>query len=479
MRTGLWIILSILLLPLVLAQAPSQSFKINIEPTEQSILLNQTATFSLTVQNDLTQTEQFKLYSPDVEWDVQFVPASDRILSVAPGLSKTVIVNVRPLYVNPGLFGVTINIKSTRSDELRKAVLFVSVSSQEQVEAYLPSIYSEVKAPATIDPREPGMITLHLENRNRKTLPNIDVKMRSNLLQHDEILSLTPLEKKDVTFPFEIPPTTEPQEDTIQATLIYKEDGKTYHFDARPLTFTIQNYGGIEEKKEIKKSFFKYTDTVIFNNNGNARKSYVYNVPTSFLKNIFTSTDPIGGVYEKKGDQPIIKFVLLLEPGEQKTVIVIKNYRPLVWTFLIILVLILLYQYYKSPVVLTKTSKVITTQEGGASEIKVVVTVRNRGPKPMQDVLIMDKIPNIAQIIREFDVGTLQPTHILKNEQKGTLIKWTLDRLEKFEERLISYRIKTRLAVLGTMQLPPAVAKYRTVQGKEKIVTSKVKFEEN
>ena len=473
MKSGLYLLLLFCFFPFVLAEEPS--FTVLVEPTERSILFNQSAEFDLIIQNNLAQIQQFTIYSPDVAWDIQFIPVSDRFITIPGGLSKSVRVKLRPLYVSPGVFGVSLNIKA--GEEIQKALLFVSVSQHQQAEAYLPALYSEFRIPSEIDPREENNFTLLIENRNRKTLGNIELSIQSNVFQREEQVSLGPLEKKEFTFSLDLDPATPPQEDTLQATFVYKEDGKTYHFDARPKTYTIQGYGGIEEEKESTSSFFKYKDTVTFTNTGNARKNHVYTVPTSFLKNLFTTTEPLGGVYEKKGEKSVITFTLLLDAGEKETVIITRNYRPLIWILLALLILVFLYHAYKSPVVLSKTSRVVATQEGGASELKVVITVKNRGPKTMQDILVMDKIPNLAHIVREFEPGTLAPSQILKNESKGTLLKWNIDRLEKFEERLISYHIKTQLAVLGNIQLPPAVAKYRTLQGKEKIVTSTVKGE--
>jgi hypothetical protein len=83
-------------------------------------------------------------------------------------------------------------------------------------------------------------------------------------------------------------------------------------------------------------------------------------------------------------------------------------------------------------------------------------------------VNIIDKVPHIAEVLKDFEMGTLHPTKVLKHAKKGTLIKWEVKELDKFEERVLAYKIKSRLSVLGEFKLPVAVAKFSTLSGKER-----------
>ena len=48
------------------------------------------------------------------------------------------------------------------------------------------------------------------------------------------------------------------------------------------------------------------------------------------------------------------------------------------------------------------------------------------------------------------------------------MIKWEVKELEGFEERVLAYKIKSRLCVLGDFRLPVAVVRYKAVSGKER-----------
>ena len=44
--------------------------------------------------------------------------------------------------------------------------------------------------------------------------------------------------------------------------------------------------------------------------------------------------------------------------------------------------------------------------------------------------------------------------------------------IEPFEESIISYRLKSKIAIVGGFSLPPAKIKFQTYQGKERVVRS-------
>ena len=153
----------------------------------------------------------------------------------------------------------------------------------------------------------------------------------------------------------------------------------------------------------------------------------------------------------------------------------VNNYRPLFVFLIALLVIILVHRMIQSPLVLKKRAEILASSEGGISEIKIIIEVKNRSPKKLKNIEIMDRITNIADIINKFDIGTLQPTKILRHDTKGTLVKWNLDELDRFEERLITYKIKTKLSIIGGMKLPAAIAKFVGITGKLRHTHSNVK----
>ena len=89
-----------------------------------------------------------------------------------------------------------------------------------------------------------------------------------------------------------------------------------------------------------------------------------------------------------------------------------------------------------------------------------------------ENINITDWIPSIATHKKESHVGTLAPKKILKHLKRGTIIKWEIDALEPFEERIISYKLKSKIAIVGGLTLPHSKIKFETDKGQERTVTS-------
>ena len=136
-----------------------------------------------------------------------------------------------------------------------------------------------------------------------------------------------------------------------------------------------------------------------------------------------------------------------------------------------LLLSIIFYFSYRSSIVIRKIASNIEKLEGGISELKIVINIKNRGNKPLRDITIIDKIPNIADVEKELYIGTLQPVKILKHENKGSIVKWIIDDLGAGEERVISYRIKSRLSILGDFNLPSTSVRFK-FRGKDKLSKS-------
>ncbi|MBI2658989.1 hypothetical protein HYX05_02705 [Candidatus Woesearchaeota archaeon] len=58
----------------------------------------------------------------------------------------------------------------------------------------------------------------------------------------------------------------------------------------------------------------------------------------------------------------------------------------------------------------------------------------------------------------------------MKHPKKGLMIKWNIETLEAGDERVLSYRMKSRLPILGELSLPAASA--RTQVGNKVVISS-------
>ena len=89
---------------------------------------------------------------------------------------------------------------------------------------------------------------------------------------------------------------------------------------------------------------------------------------------------------------------------------------------------------------------------------------------------LIDVIPNIAEVEKSLDIGPLKPEKVVKRSSRGTILKWDLGVLDKFDERIVSYKVKSKLSILGWFTLPAAIVKY-SIKGKEfKVKSRKVRL---
>ena len=161
--------------------------------------------------------------------------------------------------------------------------------------------------------------------------------------------------------------------------------------------------------------------------------------------------------YEEKGQ---LVWDIDLAPGESELILYTFNYQPLLIIAIALILIFISYYLFRSPVILKKTATVIATKEGGISELKVIVEIVSRSRSPITHIRLIDTIPRIANLAHDYDVGTLKPDKAVKHENKGTLVKWSIDSIDPGEERVISYKIKSKLSILGGMTLPSAAAKF-------------------
>ncbi len=459
MRRALFVVVLLLLTTLVSAV----KFEVSIFPSERAIKMNESAVFELELAHDSLVEEVFEVYSNDVTWDIR----PEMILKVPPGERLKANLNIRPLNLNPGAYNLPITFRRTNSADQQRKMVYIEVASPFPEDAtYLPAVRGVATVTQEVDPRTGMTIKLSLENQNRRILDAVDVKVRSSVINKDYTTSLGPLEKKTLTFTAELDPLTQPQADMLQISVIVPEKDKAYQFDLFPIPFDIVSYGAVIPVVASEKSFLKRIDTVTLTNEGNKPLAHVYRVPAWFAKQWFVSSTP-----ESKKEGGALVWEVPLQPGASSQMVIIYNYRPLFWIFLVLVIALVAYYVFRSPVSVRKSATVVATHEGGISELKVLIELVNRGSKMVRHVKVMDLAPRLADVVKETKETMLAPSKVTPHEQSGTIIRWEVDMMEPKEHRMLVYRMKTKLQVLGGMSLPVTAVRF-VVDGNERETVS-------
>ena len=457
MRNKLFIVvvLVLLVLPVVAAEITSS---ITLTPVKNHINPVEEGSFELTILNTGEVARNYKVYSLELGWIIDPLP-TDRTFTLLPGKSRTTTISVKAVEAfSPGAYAPSLYIDeytgSQYSSETRQLKVYLS---PEKALDYLPSFIVEVDMDDNVDPREPLSIKMFLENRNPLNLKDLQVKIQSEMPEFvkELQLDLPPLERKTVEFSVTPNPYQQPKDYILF--FVFERAGQTVKVIEKKIEIiSIIPEFSVDIQQE--KAFLKMFRTVTVKNDGNVLNSQEVKVPLSFFSSFLTTGQDNVKMIEGKR---YATWEMELGPNESTFRVMVTNYRLLLYLLIAIVVFLSFYYYVQSPLVITK--KAITTKsddEGALSEIKLTLEVKNRTNKMVKEITITDTLPGIANLENSLELGTLKPSNI-KHTQKGTKVVWSLAEVEAHEHRLVTYKVKAKLNILGTLILPRAVVEYR------------------
>ncbi|MBT4824019.1 hypothetical protein HN695_02850 [Candidatus Woesearchaeota archaeon] len=421
----------------------------------------QTAKFEITLLNPLDTEDEFKInLGPAAKWSFSADPVSYLSgITLDAGEEVTFYVTIKASGdgLSYGMQSFPLIIKSKISDISKEETLQLLLRNPTPpTKTYMPSVSFNVDVPDKIDPRQDVELKIHLINKNPLNIKELVISVRSELYNMDRIVALEPLGNKIETFKIDYADDLEPTDDIITVKI------KTGDVEFTPSSkyVSIVPYKELIEDKVIEKSFLKKTRNYKYTNDGNVADTQKVKVKSSLLLGLFTKTTPKASIIkDNEGRFYFWEFELM--PGEEKTVQVTRNYRPLVYAIILIIIGTIAYFLFRSPIVLRKEAKVLKVEDEGISHLKVLVHVKNRANKAIDEVKLIDRVPQIANLDHGFDVGTLHPDKVIRHEHKGTILKWEIKTLEPYEERIISYAIKSKLNIIGGLGLPAAIIKFK------------------
>ncbi|MFH1316440.1 MAG: hypothetical protein ABII01_02900 [Candidatus Woesearchaeota archaeon] len=455
-------------------------FSVTSNPISDSITLDDTAVFELTVRNNEEFDDRYRIFYSDVLWDFHTDPRTDSTFEVDFKSTETTRLVFAPNELEYGTHVIPLNVKSLKTEEVKRLNLAVSIVSDEQDggEIYGTAVRTNIVMKDEADPRDELVVTIELENRNPKNNPDLTLVIESDIFKQQQKVSLAPYEKKKVDFKIDLDDLEKPGKHFLDSYLLVDvPNNRTLIMGRAPksMIYEIIEYGELLEDRTLKKGFLKSTETITLTNNGNVGQVKLFKVETNLFKKLFQKVTPGYSQIFEDGSR-YYGFDISLDPAEKIEIVVKSNYSIIFWLLLLIIIIIVLYFIFRSPIRIIKTSSNVIMKEGGISEVRIMVHVKNISYKPVDDVVIFDQVPHIAEVIKEFPVGTLKPTSILNHDKKGTLLKWHIDSLDSFEERILTYNIKSRLSILGGFILPQTKGSFKNFGRKRSVLSNKFNF---
>lgn len=446
--------------------AASDDFFVTANQTYSDIFQDEEAIFNFTIYNELQTNERFIVkFGSQVDWVIDTVPASDYFPKVYRKSVRDVTISIRAKdYVPIGRHRVQVTIQNQNTREIKTLDFDILVKPIEW-KALIPNVQVNIGMDNDIDPRVATIISVGVRNLNRLNLTGLNLKLSSKVINDERTITLKGIAKKTEGFLVKLNPLQEPLKDELMVVASINYEGINYTFDISQ-KFDIIGYSDLIEKSEIQKSILSTKEVISVKNDGNQWKEFEIVRKRPWLRGMFMTATPNAG-YLKTFDGTFFYWKIGLDPQESTTLQIRESYRPIVGLLALALIILILYYLMRSPVVIRKAVSQIGTSEGGISELKIVLHLKSRTKHAIDTVAVIDKIPHITEMGDDFSAGTIRPTKMYNTKNKGLLVRWEIPNLEPYEERIITYKLKSKLSILGGIVLPPCLVKFIKPNGKE------------
>ena len=360
----------------------------------------------------------------------------------------------------PGKYSVNVRIYATRDPEdyVDQNFIIDVVSYGNLLDARLD--YN----PRGLNPNKENLVTLKLINAYNIELNNINVKLRSEVINKDFATNIGRKETKELPFSVELGNVKEGDYEVNVFSLV---DDKIVMNATRKIK--IASHSDIRENKKEEFSFLVKTSEISRVNDGNTVSKEVYSKTLSSFENLFTRLSPEPTKVEKLGGAYKYEWQFTLNPSDSYFISAKTNYgKPILTLALIALLIYLVYKMANAGLRITKKVLLLKSQEGHIVGLKVLLVLKNTS-STIRNIRLTDNIPGLLELPHEY--GTLKPSST-KSGIAGSVVSWDIPELLKGEERVIAYKMKSKVTGLGKLTIPRALCRYKDKMGKIYIVKS-------
>jgi len=218
-----------------------------------------------------------------------------------------------------------------------------------------------------------------------------------------------------------------------------------------------ENPNYLSINKMIKYGLFAQTMEINVKNEGNVPIGNFYvseGIPIFMKIFFFPKKEP--NLEEAKENRVVYSWLISsLAPGETYKI----SYDISTWNAVLIVIVLIITVVYVFNYVFTISVVKRHAHFGPITkerEITVMLEIRNRTRNEIRDVLVRDFVPAVAMVVERFD--TLRP--MLRKAAGGTEVVWKIDSLGPGDERVLTYRIKPVVDIVGVLKLPKAYVRF-------------------
>lgn len=237
---------------------------------------------------------------------------------------------------------------------------------------------------------------------------------------------------------------------------------------SKSINFRVGQIDKASQEESTSFDFIDVTTVLSSRNEGNAPADMtITTVVPPIARNLFVS-DVGPSSTEDLGNSMRVSWVFEdVAPG-QTVQVVTKVEVWKIWVIILVIAGIVYFVFrFVLTVRITKSSRYFKNMTRD-SEIPVTIEVVNRSIGEVKDLIVRDFVPPIAKIVPKFE--TVRPT--TREAIGGTEVLWKFDSLRPGEERVMTYKIKPKMDILGSLRLNPTVLTYTDSKRKKKSAAS-------
>lgn len=313
----------------------------------------------------------------------------------------------------------------------------------------------------TLIPQQTMTITTQIENPSdvASTPFNliINIKNSSDALVFDPVINpidiIQSKSTKTVSNTFTIPQSIGYGRFNVELIL---QNTQTRELSTQTVSFVVQQF----EKPMVQKTvnYGLLTQDVFLNvrNDGNSAVNASTSETIPLFMKTFVSLVNKPATEQNVGNNVIYTWLFFnLQPGEERTI----EYQINLWQIVLLAVLIIVAVAYAFSYVFT--IRIVKQHRlfgpvAGSKEVVITLEVKNRTRHMIRDVYVRDFLPSFATVVERFE--TVKP--LVRKVTGGTEIIWKFDSLRSMDERVLTYRIKPNMEILGEIKLPRAIIRY-------------------
>lgn len=416
----------------------------------------ETQTVDVTVRNTEDKTDTFTLSLFPTQFEKVTASLESFLLTLAPNEEKTsklhLTVAIDADLISPVF---TVTAKSTSDESISDSENLILII-QRQTPVYIPDLSLEKY---TLNPGEEVDILTKIFNLDEtisgKYFLKITVKKGTNVVKtfEDNLDSIGAKSSVNIAKSFNLDKYAAPGSYVVDVELRDTNNqlrySKSINFNVNTVTQPPTEY----TKKSTSYTILFSSVSIKVKNEGNVHLSafaVTESVP-KFVQSLFDpDIEPV--IADSSANRVVYTWTVpALSPGGQYTI----GYKIAIWRIWATLGVIVgigygAYRWLSKP----RIGKSVR-HEGEITrgkEILVLLEVKNRALHEIKDVEIVDVVPQIARVVDRFD--TLRPK--AKRVTDGTELRWNIGSMRSGEERVVTYRIRPVVDIVGHLNLPVA-----------------------